>query len=370
MRTLSLIAAALLIATPTTAQTRWRLEPSLKYDALCLTGVLADDPFYVTHYEKERAELDGRLTPQAHAAFKRVHEAFKADGALAGPWLALAYSASDAETLDEMIAATEKPAAMRAAFARTTYWDDGAWQRFERLRPDLLIMLRWYRDSGFETYWAQRAGGPSQARARELAPKLAAADVVPTIERAIGRKLESDEITVYATRFCRPHGIRITGTRFLTDVMYGDDRVMAIIGATAIHEMMHPPFDPKDPRVKALIELLRQDPFVFGRWQAHDPKYGYNSFEGYVDENMVKALDQLIGEQVGIVYFTDADQRWAQADDGMHVLAGAIYQLMKRENFLAGDEDATAFLDRMAREGKLAPGRIEPLLSDKARGVK
>jgi hypothetical protein len=37
---------------------------------------------------------------------------------------------------------------------------------------------------------------------------------------------------------------------------------------------------------------------------------------------------------------------------------------MTRERFLGGDEDATEFLDRMVREGKLVPGEIASLVPE------
>jgi hypothetical protein len=56
---ISILAAllGLLLAGPANAATEWRIETSAKYDALCLTGVLADDPFYTRYYEVELEAL-------------------------------------------------------------------------------------------------------------------------------------------------------------------------------------------------------------------------------------------------------------------------------------------------------------------------
>lgn len=55
-------------------KTRWRIEPSSKFDTLCFLGVLTGDPFYVGYYKDEYAKLEPQLTPPARealAALKR-----------------------------------------------------------------------------------------------------------------------------------------------------------------------------------------------------------------------------------------------------------------------------------------------------------
>lgn len=48
-------------------------------------------------------------------------------------------------------------------------------------------------------------------------------------------------------------------------------------------------------------------------------------------------------------------------------MTAAVYERMKAEAFLDGDEDATEFLQHMVRENKLAPGRIEELVPQAVR---
>lgn len=355
-----------LFAVPAIADTEWRIETSAKYDAFCLTGVLAGDPFYTRFYETELEQLRARLSDQTFEAATRVHRAFKDEGVLSGPWLALAYSVVPEDSVDAAIAATLEPAAMRRGLEASDYWDESEWSVYQRSRSDVLQMLRGLREGGFTQWWKTAAHRPSLSRAAELSPVLADIDIVPMVEKAVGRRLRSNRITLYAARLCRPHGIRVTGDRFLLDIVDSRNPLPTAV-ATAIHEMVHPPFDVEDPRMVRIIDVLKQDPFVYERWKSHDPSFGYNTFPGYVDENVTKAIDQLIGERVRMTFMDDAEERWIQNDDGMHVLAAAIYELMKSEGFLEGDEDATEFLDRMAREQKLVSGHIEQLVPPRVR---
>ena len=80
---LSLSAAVLGGQAQAAQSTRWSFTPSETFDALCLAGVMADDPFYVPYYQKQHDELGTRLTAAARAAFKAITTRSKADGDIA-----------------------------------------------------------------------------------------------------------------------------------------------------------------------------------------------------------------------------------------------------------------------------------------------
>jgi hypothetical protein len=56
--------------------------------------------------------------------------------------------------------------------------------------------------------------------------------------------------------------------------------------------------------------------------------------------------------------FTGAGQ---EEDDGVHVLAVALYSIMKEEKYNQRKEKFRDFLIRNIRSGKLSAGRIKPL---------
>lgn len=344
---------------PAAAETKWRAEPSLKYDALCLTSILADDPYNTQFYKTERSELVQRLSPETVAAGTRVHTAFKAAGVPTIGWLGLVYSTTNAETIGALIEATEQPSKMRAVLEATEYWKPERWAIFEQVRPDLLTYLRGLQAGRFDRWWADNAAPEVRRVIEPLMPRLAGVDFIPLLERALGRDLPN-EITVHATRFCRPFGTRVLGARFQMDVVGKKDPFRSV-GAGAIHEMTHPPFDEQDPRITRMIALLEKDPFIFGRWSARPTDSGYNTFSGYINEDVTRALDQIVGERVGVTFIDDADKRWREQEGGFHVAAAVFYRLMKDERFLEGQETVTEFLDRMVAEGRLAPGKLEAL---------
>ncbi len=91
----------------------------------------------------------------------------------------------------------------------------------------------------------------------------------------------------------------------------------------------------------------------------HNPSFGYNSFDGFIEEDCVRALEQVVTEKLNIA--REAHTRWEDEDDGIHVFAVALYSLMKQDHFNQRPETFRDFLMRMFKSGKLSPGKIKPL---------
>ena len=101
------------------------------------------------------------------------------------------------------------------------------------------------------------------------------------------------------------------------------------------------------------------DAFVRDKVHNHNPAFGYNSFEGLIEEDCVQALEQIINEKLEVE--VEAHKRWKENDGGMHVFAVALYSVMKEESFDGTRESFRDFLIRVIRSGKLTPGRIKPI---------
>ena len=76
------------------------------------------------------------------------------------------------------------------------------------------------------------------------------------------------------------------------------------------------------------MNKIFEDPFVMKRFKERNPAFGYNTFEGYREENIVRVLEQVVTEHFGIE--KNPWRRFIKEDEGMHVLAGALYYLIKK----------------------------------------
>jgi hypothetical protein len=327
--------------------TEWQLKPSLKYDALCLLNALSGDPYYLDYYKAEYDHFHPLFRPEEQAAFGQLKQVIKDEGhGIVSATLALYYSAVDDETLPEMIRTAHDSGAMEAALRKTSYWSADGWQNYEASRPALEMALRALDRVGFPAYWAANARPRIEKRIGELAPELRKYDIIPVIESYLGFPLHSHTITVYLLAYSEPHGIRITGLRFLTHVSYP----FGIVLHNAIHEPMHPPYHSDDPKVREAIDLLARDPLVLDKVQHHDPSFGYNTTAGYIEEDSVQALEQLVSKKFGVG--RDACKYWQEQDEGMHVLAAAMYMDYKQASS-QNPEAYSQWFVRAVQDGQL-----------------
>lgn len=245
---------------------------------------------------------------------------------------------------------------IKADLQKTVYYNKDAWKLFESVEKDLKIILQFLKDEHFDVYWREEILPKIKAKTPSIAEHLSVYDVIPEVEKHLGYNLASKKIVVYALYFSRPHGMKLIGARFITDISYPPDVVLRV----AIHELLHPPYDlSKDRELRKALDTLRADEFLTDKIRNHNPSFGYNSFESFVEEDCVRALDQIIGERLGLK--TDARRRFKEEDDGMHVLAAALYNLMKQEKYDGRQEIFRNFLLRVLLSGKLSAGKIKPL---------
>jgi hypothetical protein len=333
--------------------TDWQLKPSLKYDTLCLMNALSGDPYYLHYYQAEYDHFHALFTPAEQAVFAQLKHVIKDEGrGIVSAKLALYYSAVDDETLPEMIRTAHDSTAMEAGLKKTSYWSADEWQNYEAARPALESALRALDRVGFPAYWAANARPKIEKRIAEISPELAKYDILPAIESYLGFSFPSHTITVYLLAYSEPHGIRITGLRFLTHVSYPFNIVLH----SAIHEPMHPPYQADDPKVRKAIDLLGRDPLVVDKVQHHDQSFGYNTADGYIDEDSVEALEQIVSEKFDTS--RNPCKYWKEHDSGMHVLAAAIYADYKQASS-SKPEPYSQWFVRVVQDGQLRGSNLE-----------
>jgi hypothetical protein len=300
--------------------TEWQLKPSLKFDALCLLNTLSGDPYYLKFYRAEYAHFHPLFTPEENAAFVQLKHVIKDEGhGIVSAQLTLYYSTVADQTLPEMINTARDSSAMQASLKKTPYYFDDSWKVYDAARPALEAALRALDRVGFTAYWEMNARPGIERRIAELRPDLTKYNILPVIERYLGFAVPSETITVYILSYSEPHDIRVSGLQFLTHKSYP----FGIVLHSAIHESMHPPFDKNNPSVRRAIDLLSGDPLVIDKVEHHDPSFGYNTAVGYIEEDSVQALEQIVSEQFG--QGRNPHIYWKYQDGGMHLLATAIY---------------------------------------------
>lgn len=341
-------------ATPSPAPaTMWSVRGSEGFDALCALNVLSEDPYYAEFYPAELRVFQSKDYDDARNTAQRLRAVLKDEnGTIISAFLTLIFSGGPDASLDGLIESARQPEALRAAFERSPFWSAESWSLFERVQPDVVTTLAAMKRAGFREWWAREFKPTIDARAAGLRRELSRYDVLGEQRRLTGRD-GGDAIEVIVLHFSEPHGIRIQGQRFLTHASYPAEIVLR----NAAHEPLHPMLDLSDPRVRALVDHLGDDPLIASAVARHDPSYGYNSVAGLAEEDVVQALEQIVSERLG--FADDPRERWIAADDGMHVLAAALYDLVRETNY---PEKGGVFVDWLiARQSAsdLSPAEIE-----------
>jgi hypothetical protein len=258
-----------------------------------------------------------------------------------------------------MIKTVENSQAMQNRLKQTPYFSEESWQVYESVREDLKTIFLFLKEIEFHSYWSQDVLPKVEEKIASIERELPKYNVIGEQESLLGFALPSNKITVYLLYYSQPHGIKITGTRFLTDVAWPFEIVLR----NAAHEMLHPPFDLRnDDELNRTLAALKDDEFLMDKVLNHNPAFGYNTFEGYIEEDCVQALEQIINERLKIE--RGAHQRWKESDDGMHVFAVALYKLMKEEKYNEKGELFRDFLIRMIEGGRLSGGKTKEIYDD------
>ncbi|PTL76025.1 hypothetical protein [Vitiosangium sp. GDMCC 1.1324] len=348
---------------PQAPRTHWTLEPSQAFDALAVVNLLRDDPFYVTRYPEAARRFSERLGPTERRALEHLTQRLKVQaGEVVPAKLMLVFSTAQVATLEDLVRTVEDDAAwgrLRQAYLATSYGEGEDFSEMNDVREDLRVLLRYLRDIGFAQTWTQEDLPALQRFIEESQPRLSAYDVIALDEEVLGRRLPTEGITAYVLRYAKPHGIRVAGWRFVTDVTYP----LEVTVKTALHELLHPPFT-RTGELHTGLSAMERDPFFQRLVKEHDPAFGYTTPEGLTEEDCAEAIDVFNAERLGLLRTKTGEsltgaQFFARHDDGIHVVAFILYQELRRVRDWSTWKGYEDFLLGLLRDGRLAPGQLE-----------
>ena len=335
-------------------RTTWNVHTEPGLDMALFIGPLSGDPLAQLRklYEEDRAWAQSRLSKPARQALQTIDRVVRVQGeSIVTAFLALFFSAGPAKTLDQVIQSAAHPAPLLDRLEGSLNWRKDDSDRIRKIAPSLSTVLVALKAMDFEQRYMRSAQKRAAARVPSLRQYLERFDPIPWQEKWLGRKLQP-EIEVLVLTYNLPYGIRIVGQRFITHYHYPNETTLH----TAVHEIFHPPFDEDNQALWAALAPLKQDPWMKNIVESHDPAFGYRSFEGLVNEDSTRALDQLVSEQLGIA--KDMGARVRRDDGGMHVLSAALYALMKRTKFAETGGRYETWLLETARAGHLSPDAV------------
>ena len=333
--------------------TQWVVTPAAGLDALLLLGAASGDLAQSEIYADEIQWVKDNLAQDGFAAMEQIDSVMREEmGRLTGPVLAYIFSAGPVATLDDVIKSAANPVErLKPGHQSSSRWDEEEFTSALQIMPVLHTALVAMREAGFVDWYA--VNFEKNILAAVDANRLAVQefDVIPEQERLLGRSLDP-RIEILIANFSKPYGIRILGQRFIA--YYGYDGAIQL--HVAAHEIFHSPFDRSDDELDELLSKLRSDPWMTSIVENHDPRFGYNSFMGIIDEGSTQALDQIVAERLG--FDKEPGARWRHSDGGMHMFAAAVYHAMKEDGFADSGGNYSQWLKGALRRGALTPEEV------------
>lgn len=348
---------------PVLAQTRppmrtvWRVHDSEGQDAIAFLGPLSGRELYTAYYAEDVALFGPKLTESVRASILALWAAADADGVgLLSPNLALIFSHADSDaTIDDLLAALDDPEErIRPAFQAGPYWNAHDWTWFVGKAGDLRAVFAGLKDAGFVAFRQERAAAALASGLAMLRGALPAFDIIRVEERITGRTFQP-EIDITLLQFVKPHGIKVRGQRFLQSADYDVATTVRI----AAHELLHPPIPMDGPTARAVLAVFARDPLIPRIVADHDPRWGYTTLEGMLNEDLCQALDQIVSEALGVA--RNPADRWRMSDDGMHVMAAGFYGLLRQDRWLRTGGSIEAWIQDAVDRGRLAPEVFHPV---------
>ena len=345
--------------------TSWSVQPSLKYDACNLIGILTSRPFYQKYHLEIHREWSWNLPAPVKTALAEIDRIIGPDWP-PGPRLAMLMSAVTADdSLEQIFAAIQDGSQIRERLMASDYGTTKNWQQWVELKPHVEVVLRYLSAQDFEGYWRTNLLPEVTAKIPALKQELQAYDVVGDLERFLGDyRFDRETLTLYVLSLAQPHELRLDSQRRYTSLKHP----LRPTVRSFYHEMLHPYCDRLvDSLLAADFKALQQDTLLQQSLQLVATNGQPNDFEALFSKDLVMAAELWVGERRQLIsgQYHDDNQGTAEAvrsflktkDGGAHVLAAVIYSYL--ESGLKLERISYyVFIKDLFASGRLQPGKI------------
>lgn len=331
---------------------QWLIKPSYKYDLASFCNLFTKDDFIIKRHENGYSHFKEKINkrPDLIGLAKEVYSSgFNPAVVLISFFDYTDYEGYDIEEIclvmdDENLLAQAK----KYFIDETKLLTEQIWETMKPTIPLFSDMAKYIHNSGFLSYWKESCLSEIQQRCEEFNKSASKYSVIDEVNNLLGKgyELSLDTLTLYLCKFAAPYGSRLKNQSFTSDIRW--DLHDAV--ATALHEMIHPPFERE--KIAEIAELLWKDEFMC---KADEKQRDYNTPLRFMEENIVEGAHVYLAEKMGVIenplqYFIDHDR-------GSHVASVIIYNELKngiRENV----DSLEVAIFKMIDKNVLEPGKL------------
>lgn len=304
------------------------IKESYNLDLLNFFNVITGDDFYTKYHMEAYIKFKDTLSNEAKNNIKNLVEIN--ESSMLGPMLCLVISAVpdfNSLKLQDLLGDTKL---IKKYFSNSVYFDEEEWNTKEKIFKPILHIINELEKNGFYEYWTEKRLPEIMKSKKDLSGFVSQYNLQEDMENMLGTRC-MDEITLYLCSFASPHGIKICGNNYISDITFPRETTLLV----AVHEMFHPPYNSKN--IKEELKRVEEEPFFKNAFETKDPKFGYAEMDGFIEENVVEAMSLFVCEKLGLV--KDSFEYLKKHDKGSHVFSVILmkyfklYQKPKEQSF-------------------------------------
>lgn len=297
---------------------KFSIKESYNFDLLNYINVITGDDFYTKYHMDAWLKFRDTLSDEAKNIIKEIIKIN--EGPSLGPVLSLVMSSVpdfNTRSLLEMLADANM---IKEYFSKSVYFSEDVWSAVKKMLDLIEPVIKELEDGGFYSYWVGERLPVIRESAGKLEEYVLEYDLQDGIENMLGNK-SMDEITLYLCSFAAPHGMKVIGNNYISDVTFAMDFTLLV----AVHEMFHPPYDSKN--IKEELKRIAEEPFFKNAFDTKDPMFGYTHMDGFIEENVVEAMSLFVCDKLGLV--KNSIEYLLKHDKGSHVFSVILMKYFK-----------------------------------------
>ena len=299
---------------------KFNVRYSYNFDLVNAINVLTGEPLYMEWQEGIFERFGETLSEKSKKNIKDAVEINERP--MIGPLLSLVISAVPNFERRSVVRMFSDSNLLQNYFKQYSYYKAETWAKNLTIFGLLLPVIKELETIGFRDYWKKERLPRIKQMQRQFHSFANKFNLDQEVGAMLGTGQALESMTVYLCTFAAPHGIKVCGPRYITDVAYSKETSTSI----AIHEMFHPPYNSKN--LADELHRLGADPLLQHSFEKNDPKFGYSTMEGFIEENVVEAMAIYICHKLGLE--KDPLAYFAKHDGGTHMFSVILFEYLSR----------------------------------------
>lgn len=296
------------------------IKESYNLDILNFLNVITGVDFYTKHHTAAYLKFKDLMSDEGRKYAKALAEKTKG---MISPYLTLVISSVEGFENVVLAELLENQELLKSSFSKYSYFNPDNWENKRDMLKPTAHLIRELEANGFKDYWIKERLPLIKEKQTELDVFMKEYNIQKELEVLLGKGIKDNSITLYLCSFASPHGIKLCNPSYISDVAYSKETTLRI----AIHEMFHPPYN-RD-RLKKELEALAEDSLIKEAFENQNPQFGYSTIQGFIEENVVEAMELYVSEKAGLI--KDPLAYLDKHDEGSHVFSVVLLKYLKEQ---------------------------------------